>query len=129
MAKLRKKPDYLSEQQFNFFEYYLESGNITQSAIKAGYSEKTASAQGSRLLSSVKGKQYIDERMAAMDNEKIASADEVLEYLTRVMRGEEKDQFDLDVSIAERTKAATELAKRLVDKQSQEVLVRIVDDI
>jgi len=42
----------------------------------------------------------------------IATADEVLEYLTKVMNGEEKDAFGLDTSIADRTKAAELLGKR-----------------
>nr|DAJ68713.1 MAG TPA: Terminase small subunit [Caudoviricetes sp.] len=42
----------------------------------------------------------------------IATADEVLEYLTKVMNGEEKDAFGLDVSVADRTKAAELLGKR-----------------
>ena len=53
-----------------------------------------------------------------------------MEYLTRVMRGEEKDQFDLEISIAERTKAAQELAKRIVDNNtSADIHVKIVDNI
>ena len=42
----------------------------------------------------------------------IATAEEVMQYLTRVMRGEEKDQFDIDASIADRTAAAKELNRR-----------------
>ena len=43
------------------------------------------------------------------------TVDELYEYLARVVRGEEKDQFGLDVPISERTRAATELLKRFVD--------------
>ena len=45
----------------------------------------------------------------------IADAAEVMQYFTSVMRGEIKDQFGLDAPLAERTKAAVELAKRKVD--------------
>lgn len=50
--------------------------------------------------------------MAAVDSDKIATAEDVLEYLTSVMRGEEKDQFGLDASLSDRTKAAELLGKR-----------------
>lgn len=55
-----------------------------------------------------------------MQSERIADAEEVLRYLTKVMRGEVKDQFDLDPTIQDRTKAAELLGKRyklFVDKQ------------
>ena len=55
-----------------------------------------------------------------MQSARIADAEEVLQYLTRVMRGEVKDQFDLDPTIQDRTKAAELLGKRyklFVDKQ------------
>lgn len=115
MGRKRKKPDYLSEREFNCIEIYLKCGNKTQAGIEAGFNPKTACTQAARVINGPKGKKYLAERMQQIDNEKIASADEVMQYLTRVMRGEEKDQFDLEVPISERTKAAQELAKRLID--------------
>ena len=59
-------------------------------------------------------------RLAELEEKRVASAEEVLQYLTRVMRGEERDQFDLDPSFQDRTKAAELLGKRyrlFVDKQ------------
>ena len=53
-----------------------------------------------------------NEKLEQKQNSRIASQDEVLEYLTRVMRGEEKDQFDLDASLQDRTKCAELLGKR-----------------
>lgn len=129
IRRKRIKPDYLNQKQFEFYENYLATNNITQSAIDAGYSAKTASQQGSRMLSSVKGQTYIAERMAELDADKVATADEVLEYLTSVMRGEVQDQFDLEPSLADRTKAATELARRLVDTKPAVIPVKIVNDI
>lgn len=55
-----------------------------------------------------------------------------MEYLTAVMRGEKKDQFDLDPSLSERTRAASELAKRLDVRAKNlniECAVNIIDDI
>ena len=129
IRRKRIKPDYLNQKQFEFYENYLATNNITQSAIDAGYSAKTASQQGSRMLSSIKGQTYIAERMAELDADKVATADEVLEYLTSVMRGEVQDQFDLEPSLADRTKAATELARRLVDTKPAVIPVKIVNDI
>ena len=54
-------------------------------------------------------------RANMMDKHRVADGQEVMEYFTKVMRGEVKDQFGLDAPLSERTKAAQELAKRLLD--------------
>ena len=62
--------------------------------------------------------------MSKIEDERIAKGDEVLKYLTKVMRGQEKDQFGLDASLQDRTKAAELLGKRyrlFVDKVEQKV--------
>lgn len=102
----------LTEKERIFADEYIKTTNATQSAIKAGYSEKTARSKGSQLLTKVNVRKYIDEVMHERSKNTIATADEVLEYLTSVVRGEEKDAFGLDVSIADRTKAAELLGKR-----------------
>ena len=123
---------HLSQKQIRFVQEYMKTNNITQSAIKAGYSKKTASVQGSRLLTTIKIATYVDAINERMESEKIADIQEVMEYLTSVMRGEKKDQFDLDASLSERTKAASELARRL-DVRARTVnvqgAVNIIDDI
>ena len=102
----------LTEKERIFADEYIKTTNATQSAIKAGYAEKSASSKGSQLLRKVKVRKYIDEVMEKRSKNTIATADEVLEYLTKVMNGEEKDAFGLDISIADRTKAAELLGKR-----------------
>lgn len=102
----------LTEKERIFADEYIKTTNATQSAIKAGYSEKTASVTGSKMLRKPKVRQYIDTIMNERSKNTIATADEVLEYLTKVMNGEEKDAFGLDASIADRTKAAELLGKR-----------------
>lgn len=102
----------LTEKERIFADEYIKTTNATQSAIKAGYAEKSASSKGSQLLRKVKVRKYIDDVMEKRSKNTIATADEVLEYLTRVVRGEEKDAFGLDASIADRTKAAELLGKR-----------------
>lgn len=131
MEQHRAKPDYLNDREFACLELFIKYGEKKRAGVEAGYSPKTACTQATRLINSKKGKRYLDERMMSVDNEKIASADEVMEYLTRVMRGQEKDQFDMDVSIADRTKAAQELAKRLIDRNTDtgNANVQIVVDI
>lgn len=98
-----------------FADSFIESGNMTDAAIKAGYSEKYARAQSYKLLENVCIAEYIAERTRPTEEKRIASGDEVMEYLSKVMRGEIKDQFGLEASLADRTKAAVELAKRTVD--------------
>lgn len=102
----------LTEKERIFADEYIKTTNATQSAIKAGYAEKSASSKGSQLLRKVKVRKYIDGVMEKRSKNTIATADEVLEYLTKVMNGEEKDAFGLDASIADRTKAAELLGKR-----------------
>lgn len=102
----------LTEKERIFADEYIKTTNATQSAIKAGYAENSASVTGSKMLRKPKVRQYIDEVMSERSKNTIATADEVLEYLTKVMNGEEKDAFGLDVSVADRTKAAELLGKR-----------------
>lgn len=102
----------LTEKERIFADEYIKTTNATQSAIKAGYAENSASVTGSKMLRKPKVRQYIDTVMNERSKNTIATADEVLEYLTKVMNGEEKDAFGLDISIADRTKAAELLGKR-----------------
>lgn len=102
----------LTEKERMFADEYIKTTNATQSAIKAGYAENSASVTGSKMLRKPKVRQYIDAVMNKRSKNTIATADEVLEYLTKVMKGEEKDAFGLDASIADRTKAAELLGKR-----------------
>ena len=102
----------LTEKERIFADEYIKTTNATQSAIKAGYAENSASVTGSKMLRKPKVRQYIDAVMNERSKNTIATADEVLEYLTKVMNGEEKDAFGLDVSVNDRTKAAELLGKR-----------------
>ena len=136
----------MKEKQKRFCEEYLVDCNATQAAIRTGYSEKTARAIGQRLLTNVDIKKYIDQQLQKLKNEKIADAQEVLEYLTSVMRGEQKEQVALltgegvqdlvqkDVSAKDRLKAAELIGKRyaLFTEKLElqgETTVQIVDDI
>ena len=78
----------MTERQKRFCEEYIASGNATQSAIKAGYSPNSAKQVGQRLLTYADLKSYIDKNLSEISSSKIATAQEVLEYLTSVLRGE-----------------------------------------
>ena len=80
----------LNEKQQRFADEYLVDLNATQAAIRAGYSEKTAGAQASRLLKDVNISAYIEQRMAEKQEDTIASAEEVMQYLTSVIRGKSR---------------------------------------
>ena len=128
----KKAKKQLTQRQIRFVQDFMKSNNVTQAAIRSGYSKKTASVQGSRLLTNVKVAEYVDAINERLESDKIADIQEVMEYLTSVMRGDTKDQFDLDASLSERTRAASELAKRLDVRAKTlniEGVVNIIDDI
>lgn len=114
----------MSLKQQRFADEYIISGNATQAAIKAGYSSKYANTNASKLLQNTTIKSYIDERLAQLASDKIATQEEVLTYLTSVMRGETQEQtlcgigelgqevIDIDVGAKDRIKAAELLGKR-----------------
>ncbi len=105
----------LTVQEARFIDSYLKDGNRKQAVLDAGYKTSTPSSYATVILA----KAYIQEEIAYRLNQSVsdgvASANEVLLYFTKVMRGEIKDQFGLEASLSERTKAAQELAKRLID--------------
>lgn len=114
----------LTAKQRLFADEYIKSGNATQSYIKAGYSvksEKVAGVNATRMLGNARVRSYIDARMAEIESHKIADAKEVLQYLTRVLRGEETEEIPDSVDggtikrpplIKDRTVAAREIMKR-----------------
>lgn len=114
----------MTPKQRKFCDEYLISGNATDAAIKAGYSPKTAKQTGSENLAKPDLRAYIDEQLEKLHSAKIADAEEVMKYLTSVMRGEHTEQVlklvgdgiqtvtDIEVSAKERIKAAELIGKR-----------------
>lgn len=124
----------MTDKQKKFCDEYLIDCNATQAAIRAGYSPKTARFAAewlneknlqkptSKYIPELKS--YIDAHLEQLHSEKTADAQEVLEYLTSVMRGEQKEQTlvlcgdgmqeieDIDVSAKDRLKAAELIGKR-----------------
>lgn len=113
----------LTSRQQRFADEYIISGNAMQSAVKAGYSKKYAKSDSHKLLENTGIKSYIDERLKEIESAKTATQQEVLEYLTSVMRGEQREQTligkgmgiqektYIDVSAKDRLKAADLLNK------------------
>jgi phage terminase small subunit len=125
----------MTAKQRRFCDEYLIDLNATQAAIRPGYSSKTAYSIGEENLKKPELKKYIDSRMAEKEDELIAKQDEVLKFLTAVMRGEAKDEKPMVNAVGEiemlpvrqqsnQLKAAEMLAKRyglLIDKTESDV--------
>ncbi len=122
----------LTYREARFIDEYMASGDKVLAVEKAGFTVKYKSNKANELLK----KDYIADEIAYRTeiyaSELIADRNEVLEYLTAVMRGEVKDQFGLDAPLAERTAAAKELKKVFIDDvekgknaQAQQVIVNI----
>lgn len=136
----------LTPKQKAFCDYYLETGNAFDSYRRAyNCTENTARVEGFRNLEKPLIRAYIDNHMAQVDNKRIASAEEVLQYLTSVVRGEVTEQkimfskegseiAELGASVNDRNKAAELLGKRyalFTDKKQVDgnIGITIVDDI
>ena len=133
MSELRGK-------QRKFADNYIKSGNATEAYVNAGYkvrSNETARANASRLLTNANVKTYIEKRLKQLESAKLATAQETLEYLTSVMRGEQTETVvtakglykNVEVSAKDRITAAKELLKRYpVDPLAKAQLRKIKAD-
>ena len=83
----------LTAKQKMFCDEYLIDLNATQAAIRAGYSEKTARSIGQENLTKPAIREYIDQRMAEKEAALVADQDEVMKYLTAVMRREKTEHI------------------------------------
>lgn len=81
----------MTEKQKRFCDEYLVDLNGTR-AYKAAYpsvkSDDVAKAAASRLLANVNVRAYLDEQLEQLHNARTADVQEVMEYLTSVLRGE-----------------------------------------
>lgn len=122
----------LNERQRRFADEYIRLGEITQAAVNAGYSIKSARTSGQANMQNPAIKSYIEARLELLKKEAIAEQDEVLQFLTGVLRGKEtgtalvgigggaQSVEKLEPTLMERTKAAELLGKRYAlwtDKQ------------
>lgn len=79
----------MNDKQKRFCEFFAASGNATDAAKKAGYSERTAYSQGNRLLKNVECSKYIRELQEKAAAERIADISEVKGVWTNILRNEE----------------------------------------
>lgn len=123
-----RKKNKLTAMQKRFVDEYIICGNATQAALKAGYSKKTAGKTAGNNLAKPHVKEYLEKRLRDAQSKKIATAQEIMEYLTSVVRGESRSEeivveglgdgvsearaFDKAPSEQDRIKAASLLAKR-----------------
>ena len=114
----------MTPKQQKFCDEYIKTGNATQAAIFAGYSQKTAKQIGQQNLTKLDIKAYIDERLKQLEDERIADANEVMKFLTSVMRGEvtepvaildgdgKQKVVNLQPNVQTRKSAAVDIGKR-----------------
>ena len=135
----------MTEKQKRFADYYIQTGNATDSARKAGY--KQPHVQGSQTLDKLSVKEYVNEQLKKLSDERIMKAEEVMKILTSIARNEEREDVvvfgehgaeiaDKGMSAKDRLKALELLGKRYTmwtDKQQSDInadsRVVIVDDI
>src|SRR5690554_3967144 len=94
----------LTVKQKKFCDYYIQTGNATESAIKAGYSKKTATETGYENLRKPHLAEYIAQRNKVLESDRIADMEEVKEFWTNTLRNEDNDYKD-------RLKASEYIAK------------------
>nr|DAP49385.1 MAG TPA: Terminase small subunit [Caudoviricetes sp.] len=135
----------MTERQRRFCEEYLIDGNASQAAIRAGYSKRSATVVSTTLMKNPQVQAYLKKLLDELHSAKVANAQEVLEYLTSIMRGEQREQTlqligdgmqditAIDVAAKDRLKAAELLGKRYgIFKENVGVTmdaVVIVDDL
>ena len=107
----------LTESESRFIDDYCVNGVARQAYLVAypNSNPKNAHQNAWRLLNKEYVASEIQHRLELAKTQSIADANEIMQYFTDVMRGEKKDQFGLEAPLAERTKAAIELAKRQID--------------
>lgn len=106
----------LTAKQKLFCDEYIISLNATQAAIKAGYSKKTARKIAAENLTKPVIQNYISERMKQKESSLIATQDEVLQYLTSVLRGESQTTDTVLVGIGDGYQEVQEVEKKPSEK-------------
>lgn len=86
--------EQLNERQKRFAEYYAQSGNILQSALKAGYSKNYANKRGHELLDNVGIAEYIKSLTAPVRKQRILTAQQRQEILSEIALDEEAARSD-----------------------------------
>jgi phage terminase small subunit len=103
-------------KQKAFSDFYIELANATEAAIKAGYSEKYAGQNADKLLKNTNIQNYIKKRMEEIESERIASAEEVLKFLTSAARGEIKEDVVVNEGCGDGCSSAIIIQKQISAK-------------
>ena len=103
----------LTEKQKRFADYFIETGNASQSAVKAGYSKKYSNTNANKLLQNTTIKNYIDEKLEEISSKRIASANEVMELLTSAARGELEEEVVVVESVGDYCSEAKVIKKQI----------------
>lgn len=137
------KRNGLTPKQEAFIDAYIETGNASEAAKRAGYSEKTARAVGAENLTKPYIKAAIEARQAEIRSKRTADITEVMEFLTSALRGKLTDDnivvegvgdgisnariIETRISSRDRIKAAENLLKRFpgkLDKAEQKARIK-----
>ena len=102
-------------------EWLINGGNDYQAAIKAGYKEGYARSSAKIIRENKGVSEYIAERQGKIEATRLMTLEDIQAFRVRVIRGEEKDAFDMDVSVTDKLKAANDLEKALKIKEEKEL--------
>ena len=105
----------LSIREQKFVSLYLEYGDPRKAVTEAGFNTTAPKQYASKLLAKPKIQSEVARQLELFQNECIAGSQEIMNFYTLTMRGQIKDQFGLDATLADRLKAADALAKRQID--------------
>ncbi|MBR2783042.1 MAG: terminase small subunit [Firmicutes bacterium] len=107
----------LTEKQKRFIEEYLALGDAAKAARAAGYSRRTASRIGHENLTKPRIREALQARLDALQDARVAKANEVLEYLTSVMRGESQAEIVVVEGMGEGISEARHVRKAPEEKE------------
>lgn len=116
----------LTEKQRRFVDYYVETGNATEAARRAGYKNPNKASAQNMVKDGICA--AVSSRLKELEDKRIAKADEVMKFLTSTLRGEVKEErvvvegtgdgrsdariIRVQVSARDRLEAAKSLLKR-----------------
>ena len=106
----------LTPRQKRFITEYLVDFNGAQAARRAGYSPKSANREAVRLLSKATIKNAIKEKREEIQNENIATAKDVEEFLSKAMLGEVDEEVLLNVFTGDGVSEVTSHRRELSGK-------------
>ena len=118
MKTENKDIETLTDKQKAFCLEYLLDFNVTQAAIRSGYSKKTACEQSARLLANVKIQNYVKQLTSKTEKKKIMDVQEIQERLTALARGEVEEDVVVTENIGDFTSQAR-VVKKIVGAKDQ----------